>query len=111
MESLRYLPFLSEDGIIVTATEVFNNIANYPDHERIRAEIEKSAKHIFVDASALARSVGNAKTFNVVMLGAASPYIGIGIDQLEKAIEQFFSAKGKEIVEMNLLAFNKGLQN
>jgi indolepyruvate ferredoxin oxidoreductase beta subunit len=45
------------------------------------------------------------------MLGAASPYIGIGIDQLEKAIEQFFSAKGKEIVEMNLLAFNKGLQN
>ena len=111
MESLRYLPFLSEDGIIVTATEAFKNIAKYPDQEDIRAEIEKSAKHIFVDASTLARSVGNVKAFNVVMLGAASPYIGIEIDQLRTAIEQYFSAKGKEIVEMNLLAFNKGLQN
>jgi indolepyruvate ferredoxin oxidoreductase beta subunit len=105
------LPFLSADGIIVTATEAFRNIADYPDEGCIRGAIEKSAKHVFVDASKLARSVGNLKAFNVVMLGAAAPYIGIGIEQLKKAIEQLFSAKGKEVVEMNLLAFNKGLEN
>ncbi|HBK95340.1 MAG TPA: indolepyruvate oxidoreductase, partial [Porphyromonadaceae bacterium] len=31
MESLRYLPFLSPDGVIVTATEPYVNIGNYPD--------------------------------------------------------------------------------
>jgi indolepyruvate ferredoxin oxidoreductase beta subunit len=111
MESLRYLPFLSKDGIIVTAIEAFKNIANYPDQEDIRTEIEKSAKHVFVEASTLARKAGSIRAFNVVMLGAASPYIGIGIDQLKNAIEQFFFAKGEEIVKMNLLAFKAGLEN
>jgi indolepyruvate ferredoxin oxidoreductase beta subunit len=111
MESLRYLPFLSPTGTIVTATEAFINIADYPDEALVRSEIEKSAKYVFVDASKLARSIGNLKAFNVVMLGAAAPYIGIGIEQLKKAIEKLFSAKGKEIVEMNLLAFTKGLEN
>ena len=111
MESLRYLPFLAADGIIVTATEAFNNIADYPDEEKVRAEIAKSAKHVLVDASKLARSAGNLKAFNVVMLGAAAPYIGIGIGQLKNAIAQLFAGKGKEVVDMNLLAFSKGLEN
>src|SRR5664279_4758456 len=51
MESLRYLPFLSKDGVIVTATEAFKNIANYPGEESIRAEIERSGRHVFVDAA------------------------------------------------------------
>ena len=111
MESLRYLPFLAADGIIVTATEAFNNIADYPDEELVREEIEKSGRHVMVDASKLARSAGNLKAFNVVMLGAAAPYIGIGIDQLKVAIAQLFSSKGQEVVDMNLLAFGKGLEN
>jgi len=111
MESLRYLPFLSDNGIIVTATEAYKNIANYPDQDNIRAEIEKSAKHMFVDASGLARKAGSIRTFNVVMLGAASPHIGIGIDQLKSAIEQYFFAKGEVIVKMNLLAFQAGFEN
>lgn len=111
MESLRYLPFLAQDGVIVTATEAFKNIANYPEEESIRAEIDRSGRHVFVDAAAVARSVGNAKSYNVVMLGAATPYIGIGADQLEKAIAQLFASKGEEIVEMNLQAFRKGLAN
>ncbi len=36
MESLRYLPFLAPDGIIVTATEPFKNINNYPDDQVIK---------------------------------------------------------------------------
>jgi len=111
MESLRYLPFLSNDGIIVTATEAYKNITNYPDENLIQKEIEKSAKHIFVDASAIAKEVGNIKAFNVVMLGAASAYIGISVDELEKAIEQSFSTKGKAVVDMNILAFRKGIEN
>lgn len=108
MEALRYLPFLSNDGIIVTATEAYKNITNYPEEQAILQEIEKSAQHVFVNASTIAREVGSAKTFNVVMLGAAAPHLGISIIELEKAIETYFAAKGSSIVEMNLKAFKMG---
>ncbi len=111
MEALRYLPFLSSDGIIITAVEAYKNIQNYPDESNILKEIEKSAKYILVDAAELAKAAGSTKTYNVVMLGAASPYLGIKKEELEKAIEQYFSAKGQTIIDMNLLAFRKGIEN
>ena len=111
MESLRYLPFLSKDGIIITATEAYKNINNYPDDGLLRTEIEKSAKHTFIDASTLAKDAGSTKTFNVVMLGAVSPYLGISKEELEKAITSYFSSKGQSVVDMNLLAFRKGIEN
>jgi len=108
MEALRYLPFLSPNGIIVTATEAFKNIPNYPDEEQVKEEIKKTGKCVFVNAEAIAKEVGNLKTFNIVMLGAASPYLGIAKDQIEWAINEYFGAKGQAVVDMNLMAFNKG---
>ena len=35
MEALRYLPYLKEDGWIVTSSVNFVNIPNYPDAEEI----------------------------------------------------------------------------
>ncbi len=110
MESLRYLPFLSRDGIIVTSTEPFENISNYPNLDEIKRTINRVAKSIFVDAGTLARDVGNVKTYNIVMLGAASPYIGIAKERLEEGIETLFQRKGKELVDINVKAFRKGLE-
>lgn len=110
MESLRYLPFLSTDGIIVTATEPYKNISNYPEETTIREEITKTGKYLLVDAEALAREAGNLKTFNTVMLGAASAYIGISKEALENAISSYFAAKGEATVEMNLKAFRLGAE-
>ena len=111
MESLRYLPFLSPDGVIVTATEAYVNITNYPDEEKLLEAIANSANHVFVEADSLAKEAGSAKAYNVVMLGAASPYLEIPDEELEKAIEMFFSRKGKEMVDMNIKAFRLGLAN
>ena len=111
MESLRYLPFLSPDGVIVTATEPYVNITNYPDEEKLLDTIAVSANHVFVEADSLAKEAGSAKAYNVVMLGAASPYLEIPTEELEKAIEMFFSRKGKEMVDMNIKAFRLGLAN
>jgi len=108
MESLRYLPFLAPDGMIVTATEPFKNISNYPEEESIKEAIANSGKHLFVDAEALAREAGNLKAFNTVMLGAAAEYIGIEKEALEKAIESYFSAKGDAVVQLNIKAFRLG---
>jgi indolepyruvate ferredoxin oxidoreductase beta subunit len=111
MEALRYLPFLAPKGIIVTATEPYDNISDYPDKNELLHTISHSASHILVDAGAIAAEAGSAKVYNVVMLGAASPYLGIAQSELEKAIVIFFSRKGEEIVNMNLKAFRLGKDN
>lgn len=108
MEALRYLPFLSPEGVIVTATEPYKNITHYPDEEELMATMKKSATHLPVEAGTLARKAGSPKTFNVVMLGAASPYIGIEAKKLEEAIRLFFERKGEEMVNMNIKAFRLG---
>lgn len=110
MESLRYLPYLSSDGIIVSAIQPFLNIPNYPNLDEILDTIKNSAKSILVDAAALACDAGNFKSSNVVLLGAASPYIGIEKEKIEQAIEKFFSSKGNELVDINLKAFRIGLE-
>ena len=111
MEALRYLPFLAPKGIIVTAAEPYDNISDYPDKNELLHTISHSASHILVDAGAIAAEAGSAKVYNVVMLGAASPYLGIAQSELEKAIVIFFSRKGEEIVNMNLKAFRLGKDN
>lgn len=108
MEALRYLPFLSPEGIIVTGTEPYRNISGYPEEEKLMATIRESAAHVPVEAGSLAKKAGSPKTFNVVMLGAASPYLGIGEKELEKAIGMFFERKGEEVVTMNIKAFRLG---
>ena len=110
MESLRYLPFLSPEGIIVTTTEPYENIGNYPDIDDLLNNIRMSAKHLLVDAKIIAQEAGGSKTYNIAMLGAASPYLGIEPEELEKAIEIFFKRKGDKIVEMNLKAFRLGIE-
>jgi indolepyruvate ferredoxin oxidoreductase beta subunit len=111
MEALRYLSFLSPKGVIVTAKEPYKNIPNYPDETELLKTIENTAAHVLVDAALLARQAGSPKTYNIVMLGAAAPYLDIDPRELEQAITQYFSPKGESIVNMNLNAFRLGLSN
>lgn len=108
MESLRYLPFLSPEGVIVTAVEPYENISNYPDQEALLKDIKASASSMLVEAKSIAKEAGSPKVYNIAMLGAASPYIGIDSEELERAIEVFFERKGDKIVAMNLKAFRLG---
>ncbi|HLW10582.1 MAG TPA: indolepyruvate oxidoreductase subunit beta [Fermentimonas sp.] len=108
IESLRYLPFLSPEGVIVTAVEPYENISNYPDQEALLKDIKASASSMLVEAKSIAKEAGSPKVYNIAMLGAASPYIGIGSEELERAIEVFFERKGDKIVAMNLKAFRLG---
>lgn len=111
MESLRYLPFLSPEGVIVTSTEIYENIRNYPNKMKLLLEIRESASCLLIEAEKLAAKAGNSKTYNMVMLGAAAPYIGIEVTELEKAIATYFAGKGEKIIETNLNAFRLGLDN
>lgn len=109
MESLRYLPFLAKDGIIVTATETVKNIPNYPEEESIVQQIKDSGfKHIFIDARKTALRAGSARAENVVMIGLASKFLGIDKKQFQHSLKELFASKGDDIVALNLKAFDLG---
>ncbi len=108
MESLRYLPWLTEKGWLVTNTTPVKNISNYPDQEEIMAEIRSVKNHIIIDADKIAREIGSPRSSNMVMLGAASPFINIDYDALEQAVKSLFQRKGADIADVNLKALRSG---
>ncbi len=110
MEALRYLPFLSATGYLVTNTKPFVNISNYPDYETVMEEIHKLPRFVAIDADQMAKEAGNARVSNMVMLGAASPFIDIDFEKLEDGIREIFARKGEQIVEINLKAIRAGRQ-
>jgi len=108
LESLRYLPYLSSDGWVITSTRPFNNIPNYPEIDSILREIEKVPHHIALDADAMAKDAGSTKAANTVILGAAAPFLGMAYEKLEEAIRFIFRKKGDEVITLNLKALEAG---
>ena len=108
MESLRYLPYLKEDGWLVTNSQPFVNIPNYPDMEKVNEELDKLPHKVILDVEAIAKGVATARAANIVMLGAAAPFIGIEYNKIEDGIRRIFGRKGEEVVEMNLKALKAG---
>ena len=108
MESLRYLPYLSPEGYVVTNTTTYKNILNYPEYEVITNQIEMLPRAISLDAEKIAKELGNSKASNMVMLGAATPFIDIPLTSLENGIREIFGRKGEAIVQLNLKALHAG---
>lgn len=108
MESLRYIPWLTREGWLITNTVPFINISNYPDITEIMKEVVNFKNHIALDAEEIARKLGSARAANIVMLGAASPFIDIPIIRLENGIKTLFGRKGEEIININLKALQAG---
>ena len=108
MEALRYLPYLKKDGWLVTNSQPFINIPNYPEVEKVNEELEKLPHKVVLDVEAIAKEVGSVRAANIVMLGAAAPFIGIEYDKIADGIRRIFGRKGEEIVEMNLKALKAG---
>lgn len=108
MESLRYLPMLAPEGWLVTNTKPYINIKNYPEMDKLMAEIDAQPRHIALDADEIARDLGSPKSANMVILGAASPFLDIEYAQLQEAIRNIFRKKGDEVIQVNLDALQAG---
>ncbi|MBU1099691.1 MAG: indolepyruvate oxidoreductase subunit beta [Bacteroidetes bacterium] len=108
MEALRYLPFLSEDGWIITNTTPFNNITDYPEMDKLMEELNAQKNVVAINAEEIAKSIGNTRASNIVMVGAASPYLDIPFEHLERGIQKIFGGKGEAVVKMNIDALKAG---
>ena len=108
MEALRYLPFLAEDGWIVTNSEPFVNIPNYPEIDAVMAELKKVKNLVLLNVDQIAKECGNPRAANMVLLGAASPYLGMEAEKIEAGIARIFGRKGQEVVDSNIEALRAG---
>lgn len=108
MESLRYLPYLNANGYLITSSNSFVNIPNYPDVDTIIARIKALPHYVLVDADELAKSAGSLRASNMVMLGAASPFLITPFEELENGVRAQFERKGADIVDLNLRALRAG---
>ena len=108
MESLRYIPYLSENGWLITNTKAFVNIPNYPDYDELMNSIKSFQNHIALDADKIAKDLGSARSMNMVVLGAASKFLGLPYEKLEDGIKAIFGRKGEKVVSANLAALKAG---
>ena len=108
MESLRYLPFLSPGGWLVTNVKPYKNINNYPDEEEILKEIRKYDRYIALDADDIAAEIGSKRSSNIVMLGAASPFFQIPFESFKEGIRKIFARKGEKVIDVNIQALEAG---
>ncbi|MDL2315440.1 2-oxoacid:acceptor oxidoreductase family protein, partial [Bacteroidales bacterium OttesenSCG-928-C19] len=69
-------------------------------------EVKKVKNHVAIDADAIGKEIGARP--NMIILGAASPYLEIGFDALEQAVRDIFGSKGEEVVNSNLEALRTG---
>ena len=110
MEALRYLPFLSQTGWVVTNSVPYENITDYPPVDQLYHEIDSLPRSIRLDADQIARDCGSPKSSNIVMLGAASAFLGLDPTSVKAGVEQVFRRKGPEMVDANIRAFEAGLK-
>jgi indolepyruvate ferredoxin oxidoreductase beta subunit len=108
MEALRYLPYLSKNGWIITSSTPFVNIPNYPDIEVIKKDLAQLPNVIMLDIEEKAKDAGVPRSANVILLGAAQKALGIEYEKLEDAIRRVFGRKGEAIVEANIKALAIG---
>lgn len=110
MEALRYLPWLSESGVVVTSSRPLVNIPDYPDEAALLAELDALPRVVRLDIEGLARELQSPRSANMILLGMAAPYIPLlSEDQLRAALESVFGRKGPDVVQANLRAFEAGL--
>jgi indolepyruvate ferredoxin oxidoreductase beta subunit len=74
----------------------------------VMAEIQKVPHHIALGADTIAKEIGSTKATNIVILGAASPFLGMAYEKLEDAIRYIFRKKGDKVIQLNLDALQAG---
>jgi indolepyruvate ferredoxin oxidoreductase beta subunit len=108
LESLRYVHYLNDRGVLVVSTNAFVNIENYPAIEQVLDRIAAFPRHVLLDADRLAKAAGSVQAANIVTLGAGSLFLEFDAADLEDAVAEMFAAKGEKIVQVNRRAFRLG---
>lgn len=113
LESLRYLPYLNENSKVIVNTQRILPLSvaigeeQYPND--VIGELKKRISSVYpIDAFELARSAGEIKATNMVLVGALSRFLPLSKEDFLEVIEQRVP---RRFVEANVRAFIKGLES
>jgi indolepyruvate ferredoxin oxidoreductase beta subunit len=110
-EALRYIEYLSDDGIVLVNTEpvlpvtVTSGLSSYPNVGKIIEYLEQRFTVKAFNAVQLAREAGHLQSMNTVMVGAVSKYLPLSIDELMGCVRE---SVPKKTVDINIKAFELG---
>lgn len=112
LEALRHLGFIRIGSAVIVndyaipPVSVASGEDVYPDDQSIRQVLSQvTAAYHLVPGSKTAEELGNARTSNIVLLGALSTFLDVPAATWEKIIGERVPQK---FVELNLKAFNAG---
>lgn len=111
LEALRYAHFLKKDGVLIIndwridPITVVTGVQTYPEH--IIETLQEKYTVYSIDAMAEAKKIGNAKAFNVIVLGMAAKHMDFAKEDWLKVIERTVPPK---TVEINKKAFLLGFE-
>ena len=109
-ESERWIEYLKPGGQVITnTTEIVPPVLNilgkeYP-HDVLDRMKEQGTKVIAVDATSVAKKLGNTRAMNVVLLGVLSQNLDFSEDTWLEALK---ARVPKKHIDLNLKAFAEG---
>jgi len=109
LEGIRYRPLLKPGArVVLNCKQVIPSTVNaerpYPTDVRRRLE-EHGFNVVAIDASEIARAVGNMKVENIVLVGALSVFMDFPVETWEQVIRKLVPER---YVDVNLSAFRAG---
>jgi indolepyruvate ferredoxin oxidoreductase beta subunit len=112
LEAVRHVDSVRPGGIIVvndyriSPVSVSSGGAQYPDDDTVRRILQQVSPEVhFVPGIALAEELGNARTSNVVLLGALSKFLDIAP---EVWLEALVTRVPQRFIDVNEKAFLRG---
>lgn len=108
LEVGRYVDYLSKNGIVVASGDPYMNIPDYPKVEVLHEYLLNFPKIILLQATKAAKLAGSSKATNMVMLGAAIPFLPFEIQDFHPHIEKLFAIKGERMLNININALTLG---
>ena len=109
LEAYRYMPYLKRGGKLILNSQNINPMpvivgaAKYP--ENISEKLSENVNLSEIDAIGIAKSIGNVRVVNVVLIGLMAKNTDIPYETWIKAIEDTVPAKA---LDVNLEAFRRG---
>ncbi len=108
MELLRYIPYLKDKGWLITDSHPFVNTSDYPEKQDLYKQIKSYPHHIIINATEIAKKLGNSKAANMVLLGASSTLLPLSEECILTAVKNLFQHKSERVINLNLEAFQAG---
>ena len=118
LESLRSMPKLRKNGIVVVNTTTYQPLVvrhskgeiKYPTLEAIETELKRVTPNVLlVPAQIDARELGVSQTMNMILIGALTANTDILPFTKEQIIEGMTSILPPKYLDVNIKAFEKGL--